>query len=120
MSNEVKVMRLCILNSFQTLKKKSTVLNNNYFCVVVLDFNLTKHLHCSLNRNTDYYVILQIRRFSPRVLAPGEEVTLFELAPNISSLPQNFHLESYIQIITNVSIVTAPLLCYDGHVIKVS
>jgi len=47
-------------------------------------------------------------------------VTLFQLVPKPkSSIPKGLRLESSLDIVTNVSVITVPVLCYDGKIVKV-
>ena len=48
-------------------------------------------------------------------------MTLFRLVPKSDSpIPKGLRLDSSLDIVTNVSVITVPVLCYDGKIIKVS
>jgi hypothetical protein len=48
-------------------------------------------------------------------------VTLFRLVPKPDSpIPKGLRLDSSLDIVTNVSVITVPVLCYDGKILKVS
>ncbi|XP_054261852.1 transmembrane protein 131 isoform X2 [Macrosteles quadrilineatus] len=58
----------------------------------------------------------QLSKFKPRILQPTETAPLFDISPHISP---HLTLDTTIAVVTNVSTLAVPLLCYDGRLVKV-
>ncbi|XP_059479964.1 transmembrane protein 131 isoform X2 [Neocloeon triangulifer] len=86
-----------------------TVWNTFHYPVVISNVTLA----------ADANKYFQISNFTAQAIKPGMNVTLFQLIPRSKSpIPKGFRLESSLEIVTNVSVISVPVLCYDGKIVK--
>ncbi|XP_049836735.1 transmembrane protein 131 isoform X2 [Schistocerca gregaria] len=74
-------------------------------------------INVTLHKEARAYFMVQ--NFTPTVIIPDKTTVLFQLSLKQHIVPPDLKLETYLYLHTNVSVVTVPLLYYNGKLEKV-
>lgn len=83
----------------------------NTFKIPIALINVTLHMEARA-----YFMV---QNFTPTVIIPDKTTVLFQLSLKQHIVPPDLKLETYLYLHTNVSVVSVPLLYYNGKLEKV-
>ncbi|XP_073994610.1 transmembrane protein 131 isoform X2 [Rhodnius prolixus] len=92
------------------IKSQSVNLTNNYNMPIAIT-------NATLHATAKFY--FQIHDFLPTIILAGETKSVLQIGVRGESLPSHLRLQTTLFIYTNVSMISIPILCYDGKLNKV-